>query len=454
MMRRGSVPAGSTASSESRASSSPVARYPPVLNAIAVKRALAIGEKAAFMWMSRRFVARSSSVTFAGLSTLDDRLSRLVSRLSEKPVLAEFLLQDDHEALRPGLAFVSAVVALRSGAARAFNELVMRLESDAALLAPLGSALAWLEYNEVGTCIERLLGARSPAVMRLGLLATVAHRIDPGEALARALNGEDPVLRASALEAVGRLGLGSLRPRLRAALDDDDATCRFWGAWSTVRLGDHAGIPALGKFAGKGGPFARPACEIALRALGPDRAIRAHARLMSITGDRRLGVLAAGIIGDPAFASWLLDEMESEKVARPAAAAFCLMTGRDLRRDDLDSQHPPKAAALERVSAEVTLVNEASEPSRAAVTESLIDEADEDLAWPDTGRLRVWWNGNRHMFVPGTRYLAGIAIRPDGLAMVLAAGNQQQRAAAAMELSLIDPDKPLLDVTAPSYRQV
>jgi uncharacterized protein (TIGR02270 family) len=450
--RRALIPESSTASDASPATGSGVARHATALNAIALRRGLAIGEKAAFLWMSRKFVARSSTVTFADLASLDDRLSRLVYQLSERPVLAEFLLRNENDALKPGLAFVAAVVALRSGGARIFNELVMRLESNPALLSPLGSALAWLEYDELGSCVERLLAAQSPAIMQLGLFATVAHHVDPGETLARALDEDDLTLRASALEAVGRLGSGHHQPRLRAALGDDDQACRFWGAWSGVRLGDQAGIPVLGRFAASAGLYAGPACDVALRALAPDHGVRAHARLLSMTNNKRLGVRAAGIIGDPGLASWLLDEMESESLARPAAAAFCLMTGRDLRRDDLDSQDPPKAV-LERPSQDRTEVEREMEPPRAALCD-LTDESDDGLAWPDTARLRGWWSKNRHRFVAGTRHLAGVPVRREGLASVLASGNQQQRAAAAMELALLDADKPLTDVTAPSYRQV
>ena len=85
--------------------------------------------------------------------------------------------------------------------------------------------------------------------------------------------------------------------------------------------------------------------------------------------------------------------------------------------------------------------------------DSLAAEADDDVAWPDTTRLRAWWDEHRHAFVPGIRYLAGIPIRPPELADVLRTGNQQQRAAAALELALLHPDAPLLDVTAPAHRQ-
>jgi uncharacterized protein (TIGR02270 family) len=316
------------------------------------------------------------------------------------------------------------------------------------------SWLTWLEYVDVRAYIEGLFAAPSPTLMQLGLVAAVGHRIDPGVVLNRALDAETPALRASALEAVGRLALVDRRPRLHAALGDQDATCRFWAAWSAVRLGDRAGIPVLGRFAAECGAFARPACDIALRALDVDQAVRAHARLLSITGNERLGVLAAGIIGDATLASWLLDAMESKSLARQAGAAFCLMTGCDLRRDDLDAQSPPPASTADVPSDAPEADGTDRQPGAAQDGDSLAAEADDELVWPDVVRLHKWWDEHRHAFAPGIRYLAGMPIRPAALANVLRSGNQQQRAAAALEVALLHPEAPLVDVTAPTHRQV
>ncbi len=454
MTRNASLFERSTASSTARANRSTAARDAGTVSAIALKRALAVAEEAAFLWVSRNAVARSSAATFDVLARLDERLSRRVYKLSERPVLAERFLQHDNVSFTSGLAFVTAVVALRGGAVGIFAELLARVESDAELLSPLGSALTWLDYGEVRTCVDGLLAARSPAHMQLGLAAAVAHRVDPGVTLDRSLDAEAPALRAQALEAVGRLALGDCRRKLHAALGDQDATCRFWAAWSAVRLGDRAGIPVLGRFAAECGVFARPASDIALRALDVDQAVRAHTRLLSITGNERLGVLAAGIVGDPALASWLLDAMESAALARQAGAAFCLMTGCDLRRNDLDAQSPPHASKAEVPSDASEADGTDPQPTAAQNGDSLAAEADDDLVFPDVVRLRRWWHEHRHAFVPGIRYLAGMPVRSPELTDVVRTGNQQQRTAAALELALLHPDAALLDVTAPAHRQV
>jgi uncharacterized protein (TIGR02270 family) len=170
------------------------------------------------------------------------------------------------------------------------------------------------------------------------------------------------------------------------------------------------------------------------------------------TGDKPLGVLAAGIIGDPVLADWLITQMQTRVLARAAGAAFCLMTGRDLRRDDLDGQAPLEPRSVEPSSADESTVGDANagEPESNG---GIRDEMD-DSVWPDAERIRTWWDANRQAFVPGVRYLAGLPIGRLEISTVIRIGNQQQRAAAALELALLDPKAPLLDVTAPAQRQI
>jgi uncharacterized protein (TIGR02270 family) len=425
------------------------------LAAINLKRARTLSTEAAFLWASRGFVAASSSVTFDALARVDERLSKFLSALTKRPDVAERLLRHQEAPSTSGHAFVTTVVALRIRATDVFEELVTQLESEVELLLPLSSALAWLEYDEVRSQLQRLLASPAPSVVRLGILGAVAHRVRPKVTLERALDSKDPGLRGSALEAVGRLGAADLQPRLRTALEDEDATCRFWSAWSLVRFGDEIGIPALGRFAADGGAFAKPACDIAFRALEPARAVRAHSRLLSMTGSKRLGLLTAGIIGDPTLADSVLNEMESPSLARPAGAAFCLMTGRDLRRDDLDGARPADVEPPEVKPANASDSDSAERQASPALDpDAIADDIDDDLAWPDALRLRKWWDQNRRAFVRGVRYLAGVPIRPAELMNVMRNGNQQQRAAAALELALLNPDKLLVDVTLPAHRQV
>ena len=419
------------------------------LNAIVLKRALALYEQAAFLWTSRRAVVCSSAVTLDDLTRFDDHLSRLVYTLAERPALSTPLSLQEAGPFKTGQSFVTAIVALRSSVTSVVDTLLDRLEGDADLLSPLCSALAWLEYREVRPHFDRFLTSSSPALGRLAIMALVAHRRDPGAALDAALASADVSLRATAIEAVGRLGADGRLPVIAGSLDEPDEMLRFWAAWSAARFGDRRSIPVLGRFVTAPGPFARGARDIALRVLDSNEALRAHSRLAA-GGSRKLAVAAAGTIGDPRLATWLLDAMESPDLARRAGAAFSLMTGCDPRRSDLDTGRP--AAITTGTSDD----DAAGDPPVSVATNApdvIADEAEDDLVWPDVARIRRWWEVSHRAFAPAVRHVAGVPVRATEMAQVLRSGNQQQRAAAAMELALLDRGAVLLDVTGPAHRQ-
>jgi uncharacterized protein (TIGR02270 family) len=165
-----------------------------------------------------------------------------------------------------------------------------------------------------------------------------------------------------------------------------------------------------------------------------------------MTGNETTALIAAGIIGDSRLVSWLLDTMESPVLARRAGAAFCLMTGCDLRRNDLDAR-PPAGSAHDGTG------HQEHEGRFAPVPDIIGSGPDEELVWPDAARLKRWWAEREHRFVPGVRYIAGVPATFPELTRLLSAGNQWQRAAAAMEIALLDADAAWCDVTAPCHGQ-
>ena len=81
-------------------------------------------------------------------------------------------------------------------------------------------------------------------------------------------------------------------------------------------------------------------------------------------------------------------------------------------------------------------------------------DVDENLPWPDQSKLVAWWKGRQREFEAGRRYLCGRPMTEQGLQQVLRSGYQRQRAAAAIELSLAQPDQPLFPVRAMAVRQL
>jgi len=75
------------------------------------------------------------------------------------------------------------------------------------------------------------------------------------------------------------------------------------------------------------------------------------------------------------------------------------------------------------------------------------------LAWPDADKVAAWWHANQARFSKGTRYLLGKPLGVEAAWHALRHGYQRQRAAAALELAILQPGKPLFEVRAPGFRQ-
>lgn len=123
--------------------------------------------------------------------------------------------------------------------------------------------------------------------------------------------------------------------------------------------------------------------------------------------------------------------MELEEVKRIAGEGFSMITGVDLAYADLDGEPPEGYEAG---------------PSEEPEDEKVDMDPDEDLPWPEPELVRKWWQQHRGEIRPGLRYLWGKEITPVSLKDALTSGNQRQRAAAAIELAILQPMQPLFEV--------
>jgi uncharacterized protein (TIGR02270 family) len=92
-------------------------------------------------------------------------------------------------------------------------------------------------------------------------------------------------------------------------------------------------------------------------------------------------------------------------------------------------------------------------PTENPEDEDVDMDPDEDNPWPNASVISSWWDRNNQQFTEGVRYLAGKLITEDSCVNVLKTGYQRQRAAAALELAIIQPNQPLFEVRAPAVRQ-
>jgi uncharacterized protein (TIGR02270 family) len=167
----------------------------------------------------------------------------------------------------------------------------------------------------------------------------------------------------------------------------------------------------------------------------------AHAWLQELSKHpnlKKLAVAGYGVVGDPMAVPWLILMMEVPDLARVAGESFTMITGVDLAYEDLEGEWPEGFEAG---------------PTENPEDEDVEMDPDEDLPWPDPKLIADWWNKNKNNFRNGTRYLFGKPISSDQCQHVLRHGYQRQRAAAALELAIMQPGQPLFEVRAPGFRQ-
>lgn len=391
----------------------------------------------AFLWGMRRTTATAPYGNLASLDELDNRLSVHLAALTEAGD-SGWKACGPPPGWLPGEAFGAALLAFYTGESTRTRTVLDTAVAVPELVEAVVSALAWLPYGDIRQHVRDLLQAESPALRRLGMAACTAQREEPGQALDNALNDADAALRACGLRAVGELGFAALQPALEAHLDDPDDTCRFEAAWSLTVLGSSKGIPVLGGFAAEGGERGEQSCAVALRRLRLVDAYAAQKELLHAARQPRLAVIAAGIIGDPAFADWLIGLMEDPMLGRAAGESFSRITGADLAHDDLDGE-PPVQLRRTRPSAE----SDVPPPP----------DPDDGYLWPNADAVADWWAGGRRDLLPGSRYLLGQPVTRDWLKTILRSGRQPHRASAALELAVSFPGQPLFDVSARAVKQ-
>jgi hypothetical protein len=92
-------------------------------------------------------------------------------------------------------------------------------------------------------------------------------------------------------------------------------------------------------------------------------------------------------------------------------------------------------------------------PMESPEDDSVEIDPGENQLWLDPVPIQKWWSPRQGNIAKGTRLLLGQPITPESLRLALKNGYQRQRAAAALELAILKPGRPLFEVRAPGWRQ-
>ncbi len=397
-------------------------------------------EEAAFLWLLRNDGIKAANQRLSDLAELDNRIEAHVDGLRVADEFGwEIAKTQLAETGEPGEVFAAAILAFESGDATKVQEVLAVAIANPENIRGLISALGWIPAEQAVRHIKPLLTAAEPAFKRAGIGGAAIIRRNPGSPLADALASDVPELRARALRATGELGVLDLQNATRANLKAKDPACRFWAAWSTSLLnGNKDAIAFLQSLAENKTPFSEPAAQMAVRRL-PLRDARLWIRkLAKELGRTRVAIKAIGALGDPDLVPWLIDQMKTPDHARAAGEAVSLITGVHLFNERLAGEKPEGFEAG---------------PNDDPADENVDMDPDEGLPWPDPTLVLKWWNNAKGRHAKDIRHLLGKPIDKESLRSALKNGYQRQRAAAALELALLNPGRPLFEVRSPGFRQ-
>jgi uncharacterized protein (TIGR02270 family) len=396
-------------------------------------------EEAAFLWILRDAAVQAPHYSLNDLADIDERVEAHIDGLRVAGEAGWSFCADALAQEEPGEVFAAAVLAFESGQDQRIKMVLEAGARDLELSRGLISALGWLRFDQVKEHIDQLLRSLKPELRRIGVAASAVHRQDPGPALVDALNDEDTFLKARAIRAVGELGRIDLLSMLKNQLAAEDKDCQFWAGWSAVLLGDRGeALEFLKTLATSESPFRESALNLTLRVMDNTSAQNWLKEMSQQPDWLRYTVIGAGVAGDPVRIPWIIEHMEVPELARVAGESFTMITGVDIAYEDLEGEWPKGFE---------------SGPTESPENEDVKLDPDEDLPWPEPKLIRKWWDSNKNAFRNGTRYLLGQPISSEHLQEALRKGFQRQRAAAALELAILQPGQPLFEVRAPGFRQ-
>ena len=397
-------------------------------------------ENASFLWELRANAISAPHYSLADLAKLDLRVE---ANLEGLRIAGEAGWEVCNEALstgESGAIFAAAVLAIESGTQQRLDAVLAAGAASPERSRALVSAMGWFTLQQAEPHIKRLLASPSSVLRRVGIAASAIHRRDPGPPLVDAISAANPLLKARALRAVGELGLNDLFSAVKRCVADQDDLCRFSAAWSVALLSaESSALSMLTSAAESALPYREEALQIAIRRIDAPAACGWHNRLAQDAKLIRTAILAAGAYGNPARVPWLMGQMKVPELARVAGEAFTMITGVDIAYQDLDANKPADFEAG---------------PTENPEDEDVEMDPDENLPWPDPKLVARWWGQRQDEFQPGTRYLLGKPISAAWCQEILRTGRQRQRAAAALELAIRHPGKPLFNVAAPGFRQL
>lgn len=390
---------------------------------------------AAFLWLLRSQVINSSTLhTAEDIAEMDGRIAgNLQGLLAAGPLGWDVCLQQ-LELEEAGETFVAAVLAFQSADAAKMKLVCEIARNNPEMVAGLISAFGWINETAARQWSERFLLVKDSYYRFLGVAACCIRRIDPKQQLSAILQEpeileQDARLHARCLRLIGEMKRYDLVPALNQAMNSEDELIQFWANWSAVLLGNQAAADKLKAHVLQNRDDQDRALMLLLNYLPLDKSREWLAQISQDPENLRTVIKSAGILGDTQVIPWLIKQMHDPQQARIAGLSFNLMTGIDLELSNLSKENVIEF-----------------EDNPDGDIEDDAESEDNDLAWPDPVKVRSFWDKHGSSYGSGKRYFMGKPVESENLKSVVYAGNQRQRACAALKLAVLEPDKVLQNI--------
>ena len=388
---------------------------------------------ASFLWLLRDQAVVSPNYNLHELAELDERVEAHLDGLRLAGEVGWQVAESNLSWQEAGEVFTGTAIAFAMGRKKLIDQVMEIGAQSMKTMRGAISGIAWINDRDTMPFIKSYLQSKEPMIQRIGIGACGVLRHDPGDFLKQFLKTDDPLVCARALKAAGELGRVEALDACLAHFNNKDEEVQFWAAWSAALLGDLEATEVLKSIALQGGTRAERACDMAGRNMNLKDAQAWLQELGGQAQNPRLAIIFASAIGMPVLVSWLINMMTVPELARKAGEAFTNIIGADLVDMQLAGDEPEGFE---------------SGPTENPEDEMVAMDADEDLPWPDVNRVAQWWAAHTSSYEPHQRYLLGRAITKESLEEVLQFGRQTQRHAAALELAMLSPGHPLIEVRA------
>ena len=283
-------------------------------------------ETAAFQWAQHDDLARADPVDQRAVDWVGARLAAHLDGIRIAGDAAwPFIVEAIETYGEKGELFVAAFLALDLADEKLLLQVVSFAETARDGSAGLCGAFEWYPAQVTRSFVRDWITANNPVKVEAALAALTAHRVDPGPRLPGLIGHTDPGVRARACRLAAACGRGDVAGLLVERLED---------AAPEVRLAAAHALATLGR--GEGGEVMK-AAVLAQDAGWPGHLRALVARLdrdeitvwlkgLTRTPDTRaIPIRAAGMIGDPAYAVWLVGQMDDPELAVDAGTAFVEM---------------------------------------------------------------------------------------------------------------------------------